>query len=573
MEYIDIPIDTTNIKNSSANYTITVQLSCSASPDGVTAFWGKVDNNGSFTPVAYSELADGGYNAHGQWGYGTFSFSNNHMYTSDGGYVYSRTTSSTSPCVILKLRYDGSTFIDISMEDYTGSYYYNTSFQHIGIKSVLDDINTIRVWLPTSIAINNTGTYLQDGSTVTSWSILDGGTSTDMIQLNYDSNTLGVNGSDELYAKINDSTITFTQGGVTKGTITTNQSSNSTVALDAGTFELTATSPIVYTPQGYSGGVGNAYIVDTTTGMTTTEFTGGSIIGRLSLLKEGAISYPATPSGTIDGVDFSKPFELIRENIKFVSAPSTNNDLINIRPNATLGGTYNTYYNGDGNIYSYSNIDTYQVSSGVPVTAGDVYSIKMAYDGSSTLTTYIKGGSYSTYTAIFTYPITLVNSLSTYAHILITGDDQGNIVSDISDVSFTNDGVVKYKGAEYSANNNVSFDYTDDFKKVVAHNAMPSNTYDDLTLGVSGTTYTAPADGYYYFDKIVGGNSGTIFQYIYLSNSTTGISDYTSGNWAYTLSATVAVKKGDVVMVGYDATGNTNAFRFYYAVGSESEAS
>lgn len=39
---------------------------------------------------------------------------------------------------------------------------------------------------------------------------------------------------------VNDSTITFTQGGVTKGTFTLNQSSNQTIALDSGGSSLTA---------------------------------------------------------------------------------------------------------------------------------------------------------------------------------------------------------------------------------------------------------------------------------------------------------------------------------------------
>lgn len=38
---------------------------------------------------------------------------------------------------------------------------------------------------------------------------------------------------------------------------------------------------------------------------------------------------------------------------------------------------------------------------------------------------------------------------------------------------------------------------TADGKEVIAHNAMPSDTFVELTLGASGATYTAPADGWF----------------------------------------------------------------------------
>ena len=44
-----------------------------------------------------------------------------------------------------------------------------------------------------------------------------------------------------------------------------------------------------------------------------------------------------------------------------------------------------------------------------------------------------------------------------------------------------------------------ALDYND--SSYIAHQAMPSNRYIDLTLGVSGTTYTAPADGYFTVNK------------------------------------------------------------------------
>ena len=40
-----------------------------------------------------------------------------------------------------------------------------------------------------------------------------------------------------------------------------------------------------------------------------------------------------------------------------------------------------------------------------------------------------------------------------------------------------------------------------DFVNMGGALSMPSHTYDTLTLGASGTTYTAPADGYFLICK------------------------------------------------------------------------
>ena len=47
---------------------------------------------------------------------------------------------------------------------------------------------------------------------------------------------------------------------------------------------------------------------------------------------------------------------------------------------------------------------------------------------------------------------------------------------------------------------------------IISRNAMPSLHYDDLTLGASGTSYTAPSNGYIYISKVATANN----QYIYV---------------------------------------------------------
>lgn len=104
-------------------------------------------------------------------------------------------------------------------------------------------------------------------------------------------------------------------------------------------------------------------------------------------------------------------------------------------------------------------------------------------------------------------------------------------------------------------------------KIVGAGLGMPSTTYDDLTLGASGTEYTAPADGYFYIDKVAG-----------IANARAGFykDGFISVNTFVELAIDsirtfVPVKKGQKILCTYTATGATNYFRFIYAEGSKSE--
>ena len=97
----------------------------------------------------------------------------------------------------------------------------------------------------------------------------------------------------------------------------------------------------------------------------------------------------------------------------------------------------------------------------------------------------------------------------------------------------------------------------------MAHNAMPSNTYINLTLGASGSTYTAPADGYVYFSTTTGG---------YVNVGVEGLPHVTNGSNGQWLHVQVPVAKGQSYNISY-SFNSVQYFRFYYAVGSESEAS
>ena len=104
--------------------------------------------------------------------------------------------------------------------------------------------------------------------------------------------------------------------------------------------------------------------------------------------------------------------------------------------------------------------------------------------------------------------------------------------------------------------------------------SAPSNTYEDLTLNASGSEYTAPADGWVTFSK----QSTAVGQYIILTSIIGNTGQYKLPQVQYSTTNTqllrtyIRVAKNDTFMTRYTADGTTNAFRFFYSIGSESEA-
>lgn len=106
---------------------------------------------------------------------------------------------------------------------------------------------------------------------------------------------------------------------------------------------------------------------------------------------------------------------------------------------------------------------------------------------------------------------------------------------------------------------------TGDSAKIAGY-AMPSSLYVDLTLGASGTTYIAPADGYLYVNK----KSSAAGQYFWVDNTTKNIvQSYVTVGTADNCLILFPVSKGDVMRVLYTAAGVTHAFRFIYAEGAK----
>lgn len=103
--------------------------------------------------------------------------------------------------------------------------------------------------------------------------------------------------------------------------------------------------------------------------------------------------------------------------------------------------------------------------------------------------------------------------------------------------------------------------------KLQAANAgMPGDKYVNLTLGASGTSYVAPASGYYWLRKYTNNTN----QYIYMTNIKDGLSiesRVTTTNTA--LNLFIPCNANDTIRVDYNAGGSTYTFRFIYAEGAQ----
>lgn len=104
---------------------------------------------------------------------------------------------------------------------------------------------------------------------------------------------------------------------------------------------------------------------------------------------------------------------------------------------------------------------------------------------------------------------------------------------------------------------------------VMAGAGMPSDTYVDLTLGVSDSTYTAPANGWFFLQKW----SNAVGQYIGFENNSNKMSiEMDSSIKNQLMRIFLPVTKNTVVTCYYTAAGTMEYFRFIYAEGSKSEA-
>jgi len=105
-------------------------------------------------------------------------------------------------------------------------------------------------------------------------------------------------------------------------------------------------------------------------------------------------------------------------------------------------------------------------------------------------------------------------------------------------------------------------DYSD--TAFIAHQAMPSSRYNTLTLGASGSNYTAPADGWFVLLK----GAGTSGAYCNLVNTTAHIGVTSDGMATGAKYIYIPASRGDVIQIAYSFSGTTESFIFVYANGA-----
>ena len=149
----------------------------------------------------------------------------------------------------------------------------------------------------------------------------------------------------------------------------------------------------------------------------------------------------------------------------------------------------------------------------------------------------------------------ITTSLDGYYYIVVATSTKTEIEVDIDKIATDLNG---------KANKDLSnITPTQGVKSEITSWSMPSSNYVNLTLGASGSLYTAPANGYYVLRKIASGNG----QQIEIINNTTGIGALSSGNNGSWLLGFTIAKKGEKVYVAYNTGGTTQMFRFIYAEG------
>lgn len=113
-------------------------------------------------------------------------------------------------------------------------------------------------------------------------------------------------------------------------------------------------------------------------------------------------------------------------------------------------------------------------------------------------------------------------------------------------------------------------DLIPDNSSLIAGFAMPSNKYINITVGASGSTYTAPANGYFCIKASNEGATGS-YQSSY-STSYGGRSQITSYGYSSNGGAIVPMTKGQTMTFVYETNVINHSITFVYAQGSESEA-
>lgn len=459
----------------------------------------------------------------------------------------------------------------------------------------------------------NTNTYNLGSSTYKWKDAYVGRVITSVLNNGANINVPTTSGTMALTSNIKNGTLTITQGGQTKGTFSANQSSNTTIDIDAANVDLSNLSNTGKNISNWSSNVTNC-ITEISQDINL-ELNNGALT-----LKSGSKVYIPNGASNFDIITIANDMSITpnygtQSNI-FVFLNSAHTGLTleggshcysgNTAP--TLSGiTYANWYDTANNIMKRTTNggNSWLTSLSLPIaiitsTNNVITSIDQVFNGfgyiGSTVFALpgVKGlipngrntdGTLNN--TSFTISSVLTNTItSTYSSlqdIRISGSSlqTGGLAYDeiynynrlassgtirtfatAGYITTTSGGTITSFSTKYAFR---AVNYSD--SEYIANCAMPSDRYVDLTLGATLSNYTAPADGYVTFVKVSGaGNEVLVLSNITAYGVSNTVFSYENNQW---LRASIPVSKGDVFTAEYTASGDTKAFRFVYANGSK----
>lgn len=386
---------------------------------------------------------------------------------------------------------------------------------------------------------------------------------------------------------VNDATLTIQKNGSNVATFTANSSSNATanITVPTKTSDLTnddgfitgisssdITTALGYTPADssslatvatsglYSDLIGTPTI-PTVNNPTITITQGGVNKGSFTLNQSSGetIALDAGGGGSLPSQTGNAGKFLTTDGTApswaSITIPTVNNATLTIQKNGTTVQTFtaNASTNATANITVPT--DTGDLTNGAGFITGiDSSDVTTALGytpvNPTSLSTVATTGAYSDLTGKPTIPTVNDATLT----IQKNGTSIGTFTANQS-----TDETINITAMETDVSN-----ITSTGKTACAGFAFPSSTYENLTLGSTGSEYTAPANGWFVLYKTAASSS----QQISLEVQGNGIaSKCIAGGNNQPLMIHVPVKKGDIMNVYYSASGTTNYFRFVYAKG------
>ena len=244
---------------------------------------------------------------------------------------------------------------------------------------------------------------------------------------------------------------------------------------------------------------------------------------------------------------WSSPFRVVIINKGTTQDYSTNIPTVNYIKYTIIGTKIRLYYSTDGVDYTSitynNNLDYVEISE-----TGAYLNLCIASRNRNN-----EIGSCWTNTTLFPDSYVLDKSTNTYLM------KQGTANEGVAVATSTKYGLVLPDNSTIVSNNGIM----SVVPSTISGYAMPSDKYIDLTLGANGSTYTAPANGYFQLAVLSGAS-------IQLYNRTKASFWKASVGGGGAFSETVECQAGDIIQCYYEYT-TFRWFRFYYAEGSKGE--